>query len=158
MDTKQSKELIERMVAIEEALVQQISSGVQFSKNGRQDSALTRVQLRIIRDLRLMDHPTLSALEALLGTSKSSLSITLSKLEKRGYIRVEKDPQDGRIVYWYPTEQGQQEADRLETCLTNRFMEMFQSWDEQTQHHFCQGVSELYLVMQRIEEDRRTKK
>ena len=69
MDTKQSKELIERMVAIEEALVQQISSGVQFSKNGRQDSALTRVQLRIIRDLRLMDHPTLSALEALFGTS-----------------------------------------------------------------------------------------
>ena len=78
-----------------------------FNINGKNNEGLTLHQFRIISAIFYAKMNTISQMENIFGISKSSLSITIKKLEKEGYIVKKSGVEyDGRKVFIEVTEKG----------------------------------------------------
>lgn len=102
----------------------------EFDVNGKKD-ALTHNQFIIIYNINLIGRCTLTDIENLVPTSKSSLSIALSKLEKQGYIeRTYPGPnEDRRLVYFEITEKAKQEIEKNLKIILSKYDIFYEKLD-----------------------------
>lgn len=79
-----------------------------FNINGKGDNNLTLQQFIILMLIHKMDITSVSQMACLLNLSKSSLSLTLSKMEKEDLLQKTPAPKgdDGRKVYLCVTQKG----------------------------------------------------
>lgn len=79
-----------------------------FNINGKSNIDLTIQQFIILMLIHKMDINSVSQIAYLLNLSKSSISLTLSKMEKEDLLQKVPAPKgdDGRKVYLYITEKG----------------------------------------------------
>lgn len=151
-------DLAQKLMEFQDMVLRHIgqSAGQCLGKNGKQDCPLTRVQLRIIKTLSLLEKPTLVQMEKILATSKSSLSITLSRLEEKGYVRRQQDAQNGRLVYWYPTEKGAKLQQETEQEMMHLFAVHHEAMEPEVKLHIKEGIEQFYLAYQCANQTRRT--
>ena len=152
METKENLEegldLARKLSEFQDMVLRAIgqSAGQCLGKNGKQENQLTRVQLRILKTLLVLEEPTLVNMEKILATSKSSLSITLSRLEEKGYVRRMQDAHNGRLVYWYATPKGEQEQRRMEKERMYLFALQYEAMEPQVKQHIKEGIEQFYLA------------
>lgn len=79
-----------------------------FNVNGKGGCEITLRQFQILTLIHNLEINTLTQITEYLNISKSSMSLTISKLEQDGYIRKEQAAQsdDGRRIYFFVTEKG----------------------------------------------------
>ena len=110
---------------------------------------LTMSQLHLLFFLHMNPEiRTLSALSSELFTSKGSLSLMLSKLERNGYLRKNAPAKedDGRKVYLSLTER----AEEVLKVIEKRFMEstsaIFDQMDDKAKNRFYDKLMELQQI------------
>ena len=82
----------------------------KFNVNGKGQFEISMRQFQILLALRLNSIDSISGLEQLFNISKSSLSLTISKMEKSGFIHKEQlpDDKDKRTVHLKITSKGEE--------------------------------------------------
>ncbi|MFN4151956.1 MAG: MarR family winged helix-turn-helix transcriptional regulator, partial [Candidatus Sericytochromatia bacterium] len=74
-------------------------------KNNRNDN-LSFLQVKILTIIKNNENTTVSHITETLKMSKSTISISISNLEKKGYISKEKNRADFRVVNLFLTDKG----------------------------------------------------
>lgn len=97
--------------------------------------------------------PTVSELAERLGTSHQNVKQVALRLEKKGFLRIEKDRQDSRSLRLCPTERIEAYAARRE-AQNNDFIErLFQEFDKETLHALRRSLDRLYRSLGELKKE-----
>ncbi|MBS4960948.1 MAG: winged helix DNA-binding protein, partial [Clostridiales bacterium] len=91
---------------------------------------------------------TVSGLEQLIHISKSSLSLTITKMEKSGYLTKDhtEEETDGRIVHLRLTDKGKKVLNDMNNYYHQIFSEFYYSLDSKRKKNLVTGIEKLNLV------------
>ncbi len=119
-----------------------------FNINGKGNSNLTLQQFIILMLVHRVDIKSVSQMACLLNLSKSSLSLTLSKMEKEGLLQKMPPPKgdDGRKVYLCVTQKGISALKESEQ-KTLQFVEYCDSLSQQQREDLQIGIEKLSGVL-----------
>lgn len=106
-----------------------------FNVNGKtKEGALTIRQFHVLMFIKGAQIHTLSEIAKWFSTSKSSMSIMLSKLEKLGYLtRKQEAGMDGRKAFFHLTQKGEEAVAEAEENVLETIAACFSQLDAQTQ-------------------------
>lgn len=109
------------------------------------DLDYSMLEMRIIGEIGRNIGITANELTKCLNINKSYLSRILSKLEKAGYLKREKDAQDSRIFHLYLNDQGLELNQYVEAQSDQKVIDLLTPLPEK-------DISELKAAMKKIEE------
>lgn len=120
----------------------------QFDKNGKSDYELTKRKYTLLFLMQKFNLSTISELEMMTCISKSSLSLTLSKLVKEGYITKEepRSSEDGRNVFFYITPKGVEAYNRTCEDLEKMFANFYYCLTPKQKLDLSDGIEKLNKV------------
>lgn len=147
---KESEELAEKLFEFNLKLSNWDSStySKEFNRNGKGKYCLSVRQFHILFITYKFGFSTVSQYQNIMNISKSSLSLTVSKLVEEGYLRREQpqEDDDGRKVYIYITDKGKAAADEVLERIMDLFCRFYDSLDEQKQEDLKIGIEKLNHV------------
>lgn len=112
-----------------------------FNINGKNKNGITMHQFNILSKIYYAQINTISSLENVFGISKSSLSITVKKLENDGYILKKNGiDEDDRKVYLEVTDKGIEEIKIKEKIMYELFKNFFNSLSEENKENLQDGI------------------
>ena len=119
-----------------------------FNINGKSNIDLTIQQFIILMLIHKMDINSVSQIAYLLNLSKSSISLTLSKMEKEDLLQKVPAPKgdDGRKVYLYITEKGISALEEREQKTLQFFTKYCESLSNEKREDLEQGIEKLSHV------------
>lgn len=120
----------------------------EFNVNGKGINRLTSRQFDILLVLYKQGYSTVSQFENMINISKSSISLTLAKLVKEGYLRREQPEGmgDGRKVYFYITEKGMQVVEEVRERVIEMFCDFYESLNQVQKKDLKIGIEKLKSV------------
>lgn len=109
---------------------------------------ITAAKLRILMAISAFDLNTLPALSCFLLTSKSSLSITITKMVKEGYLRKEMPAigEDGRKIYFHITALGIELLHSIEKKSISALSEFCRELDDSEAKQLETGLHQLSQI------------
>jgi len=111
METYDVNEIIKKMLLSHSAMVRLVAKAMEHDEDGgKKNCSLTKAQFNLLQLIHSLEKTTVSTLVAATGISKSSISLTLTKMENDGFVkRVPADENDDkRKVYIVLTEKGRE--------------------------------------------------
>ncbi|WP_313528615.1 MarR family winged helix-turn-helix transcriptional regulator [Anaerotignum sp.] len=115
-----------------------------FSTNGKgEEEKLTVQQFHILLHIRDFGLNTVSDISDFFCLSKSSISLSISKLVVKGYLKKESPIKgdDGRKIYFYLTEKGNEAVIATENALMDAAGCYFDSFDNETRNILCNHLT-----------------
>lgn len=114
----------------------------EFNINGKGNHDITTRQFSILFLVSKMGLSTITNVEEAFNISKSSLSLTVSKLVEEGYLRKErpKEDDDKRKTYFMITDKGQKSLDEVTERIIEMFNAFYLSLDLQQMDNLKQGI------------------
>lgn len=127
-----------------------------FNINGKGNSPITLRQFHLLLMLHELKVDTLSQLADFFQLSKSSLSLTISKLVKEGYIRKEHpdSTDDGRKMYFYATPKGIEALEYVKNQIVETLSSYYEQLDEEKKEDLKIGLDRLGNVYSVNEEEK----
>ena len=121
----------------------------KFNINGKNNCEISMRQFQILMALHKLDADSMSELEDMFKVSKSSLSLTISKMEKSGLIYKEHNPndKDKRTMHIKLTETGVELIEKFNDTIYNVFSDFYNSLDTSRQNDFKDGIRLLKNVI-----------
>lgn len=123
-------ELVKKVFSVQAAFIKLMATSVKKKSHNDDDvMGLTSVQFKLLCSIRSVEKMTVTDLADLSQTSKSSISLTLTKLEKDGFIKripAETDD-DKRKVYITLTEKGISATQKAQENFIRHFWEFYNS-------------------------------
>ena len=123
-------ELVKKVFSVQAAFIKLMATSVKKKSHNDDDvMGLTSVQFKLLCGIRSVEKMTVTDLADLSQTSKSSISLTLTKLEKDGFIKripAETDD-DKRRVYMTLTEKGISATQKAQENFIRHFWEFYNS-------------------------------
>ena len=122
----------------------------KFNVNGKGQFEISMRQFQILLALRLNSIDSISGLEQLFNISKSSLSLTISKMEKSGFIHKEQlpDDKDKRIVHLKITSKGEEITKKFDEIIYQSFTDFYKTLNEKQKENLKIGVNSLIKVFE----------
>ena len=122
----------------------------KFNVNGKGQFELSMRQFQILLALRLNSIDSISGLEQLFNISKSSLSLTISKMEKSGFIHKEQlpDDKDKRTVHLKITSKGEEITKKFDEIICQSFTDFYKTLNEKQKENLKIGVNSLIKVFE----------
>ena len=122
----------------------------KFNVNGKGQFEISMRQFQILLALRLNSIDSISGLEQLFNISKSSLSLTISKLEKSGFIHKEQlpDDKDKRTVHLKITSKGEEITKKFDEIICQSFTDFYKTLNENQKENLKIGVNSLVKVFE----------
>lgn len=119
-----------------------------FDVNGKKTDTLTRTQMEILKIIESVQNVTISQLGKIMHISKSSLSITVSRMEAYGYVTRYKDngEVDGRKIFLSITEKGKSALSSISKKMLEGFALYFKSMREEDKENLKNGIDCFYKV------------
>lgn len=98
-----------------------------------------------IKDIKIY---TVSEMAKLMNLNKSTLSIIINKMVKKGYINKHypENSQDKRKIYFYPSKLGVEKLEQLKKANIEEFKYMYSSFSDKQKENFEIGVEFLKKV------------
>ncbi|HNV34826.1 MAG TPA: MarR family transcriptional regulator [Bacillota bacterium] len=87
--------------------------------------------------------PTLTEVAAIIGSSRQNVKKMAVALEKAGFVNLEKDENDARILRINPTDMCWEHIKKREKREIEFLERLFTGFDIQTLDGLCKGISEL---------------
>jgi DNA-binding MarR family transcriptional regulator len=112
---------------------------------------LTMMQARILTEIKDCGHHTVGSLGSVIGIASGNTSSMCKKLEKAGFIKRIRDPEDERFVKLALTDFGEQTLQKIENTLDEKYGDFLRSNSEQ----FCAiaiGMSKLCSFIKEMSE------
>ncbi len=125
----------------------------KFNINGKGDFELTERQFEILVTLKLLNNGTISDLEERLHVTSSSLSTTISKMVKLGYIErsFPQDEEDRRKTYLHITEKGINIIDDVHKKIIQAIDCFYETLKDDQKRSFSEGVDKLVQIFDDID-------
>ena len=122
----------------------------KFNVNGKGQFEISMRQFQILLALRLNSIDSISGLEQLFNISKSSLSLTISKMEKSGFIHKEQlpDDKDKRTVHLKITSKGEEITKKFDEIICQSFTDFYKTLNENQKENLKIGVNSLIKVFE----------
>lgn len=122
----------------------------KFNVNGKGQFEISMRQFQILLALRLDNTDSISGLEQLFNISKSSLSLTISKMEKAGLILKEQlpDDKDRRMVHLRITSKGEEITKKFDEIICESFTDFYETLNEKQKENLKIGVNSLVKVFE----------
>lgn len=122
----------------------------KFNVNGKGQFEISMRQFQILLALRLNSIDSISGLEQLFNISKSSLSLTISKMEKSGFIHKEQlpDDKDKRTVHLKITSKGEEITKKFDEIICQSFTDFYKTLNENQKENLKIGVNSLVKVFE----------
>ena len=122
----------------------------KFNVNGKGQFEISMRQFQILLALRLNSIDSISGLEQLFNISKSSLSLTISKMEKSGFIHKEQfpDDKDKRTVHLKITSKGEEITKMFDEIICQSFTDFYKTLNEKQKENLKIGVNSLIKVFE----------
>ena len=122
----------------------------KFNVNGKGQFEISMRQFQILLALRLNSIDSISGLEQLFNISKSSLSLTISKMEKSGFIHKEQlpDDKDKRTVHLKITSKGEEIIKKFDEIICQSFTDFYKTLNENQKEILKIGVNSLVKVFE----------
>lgn len=122
----------------------------KFNVNGKGQFEISMRQFQILLALRLNSIDSISGLEQLFNISKSSLSLTISKMEKSGFIHKEQlpDDKDKRTVHLKITSKGEEITKKFDEIICQSFTDFYKTLNEKQKENLKIGVNSLVKVFE----------
>ncbi len=122
----------------------------KFNVNGKGQFEISMRQFQILLALRLNSIDSISGLEQLFNISKSSLSLTISKMEKSGLIHKEQlpDDKDKRMVHLKITSKGEEITKKFDEIICESFTDFYKTLNEKQKEYLKIGVNSLVKVFE----------
>ena len=122
----------------------------KFNVNGKGQFEISMRQFQILLALRLNSIDSISGLEQIFKISKSSLSLTISKMEKSGFIHKEQHPddKDKRIVHLKITSKGEEITKKFDEILYDAFTDFYKTLNENQKDYLKIGIDNLIKVFE----------
>lgn len=119
-----------------------------FDVNGKKVDTLTRTQAEILKVVESLERVTISQLGKIMHTSKSSISITVSRMEAYGYVTRYKDDDeaDGRKTFLCITEKGKTALNEISKKLLEGFAVYYKSMKEEDKESLKNGIDSFYKI------------
>lgn len=119
-----------------------------FDVNGKKTDTLTRTQTEILKIVESLERVTVSQLGKTMHTSKSSISITISRMEDYGYITRFKDDDeaDGRKTFLCITEKGKTALNEISKKMLEGFVIYYKSMKEEDKESLKNGIDSFYKI------------
>lgn len=119
-----------------------------FNINGKSKYSLTMRQYHLLMIIHSLNNCTISEIETLLSISKSSLSLTITKLAKEGYLRKEchRWKGDGRKVYLFVSNKGLEALEESSERILHIFVAFYDSLSQEKQDDLRTGIEKLSNV------------
>ncbi|MDD3571118.1 MAG: MarR family transcriptional regulator [Lachnospiraceae bacterium] len=119
-----------------------------FDVNGKKTDTLTRTQTEILKVVESIGRVTVSQLGKIMHTSKSSISITVSRMENYGYITRYKDDDesDGRKTFLCITEKGKIALMEISNKMLECFAVYYKSMKEEDKESLKKGIDSFYKI------------
>lgn len=113
-----------------------------------ENSSLTKNQFHLLVCIEKYKYNTISKLENFLNSSGSTISITISKLVKNGYVvkQYPLDNGDRRIVYINLTEKGRKAIKKMDKNLKNIFFNYVSDISEENRDYIEEGLDLLIMA------------
>lgn len=120
----------------------------QFNKNGKSRHSLSIRQFHILIITYKFGFSTVSQYQNIMDISKSSLSLTVSKLVEQGYLCREfpQENDDGRKVYIKITQKGIDAVNEASDRVIEMFCKFYDSLDEVKKCDLKIGIEKLNNV------------
>lgn len=112
---------------------------------------ITIRQLQMIHIIRDDGINTISGIAKELNLSKSSTSLTISKLVKNGLLekRSPDEDDDGRKAYFFLTQEGETEAARMESDLVEMIGRAFRDLSQEDTKKICDHLDAIISLLNR---------
>lgn len=101
--------------------------------------------------VRLGDGRTPAELASAFQVTRATMSHTLALLDRRGFVRVAANPEDGRSKQVYLTDEGRRFRDDAIGAVEAMVGEVF---DAQTREHLAKALPHLGAIRKRLDENR----
>lgn len=122
------------------ALVQVLSDAARSVEN---KTGVTNAQLFLLQQIRDGREITVNELAALAMTSQSTVSIVLSRLERKGLVKRARSPADGRRVILALTSVGKQLLRRAPEPATSEVIHALRRLKREEMRSVCRGLRAL---------------
>lgn len=115
-----------------------------------EEMQLTRNQCHLLVSIEKHKYNTVSKLEKFLNSSGSTVSITVSKLVKGGYLMKEypSGDEDGRIVYIRVTPKGKEILKKMNEIMKKIFVEFVSTYDVISREKINKGLDMMISALQ----------
>lgn len=122
----------------------------KFNINGKGDFELTERQFEILITLKFLNNGTISDLEEKLHVTSSSLSTTISKMVKLGYIKrsYPKGHEDRRKTYLNITDKGINIIDDVHKRLIHAIDYFYETLKDDQKRFFSDGIDKLVKIFE----------
>lgn len=126
-----------------------------FNINGKNNFSLTVRQFHILAVIHGWGVTTVSEMVEFTGISKSSLSLTITKLQKGGYVIKEchRSKDDGRKVYLSITPKGLEAVREANKRFMQSFYVFYKSLSDEKREDLKEGINKLNNVFMVKEEE-----
>ena len=122
----------------------------EFNINGKGKKELTMRKFATLWIMYYLGITTISEMEEIVNTSKSSLSTVISRLEADGYLLKTPPPEgdDGRKVYLVITEKGKRAVKESYKKLREGVVVFYESLEGNRQRELEEGIDKLMNVFE----------
>lgn len=117
------------------------------SKQLNKNFGLTSPQLLLMRTIQSSPKMTLRQLSNNSNMSQATATSILDRLEKRGFIKRERDIKDKRKVHAVITTAGEQVLEQAPQLLQDNFIEQFQALDQWEQTQILSSLQRVSRMM-----------
>lgn len=119
-----------------------------FDINGKKPDILTRTQMELLKIIDSIEKVTISQLGKIMCVSKSSISITVSRMEAYGYVNRYKngDETDGRKTFLGITKKGKIALENIEKEMLQGFEKYYKSMSEEDKENLKNGIDCFYKI------------
>lgn len=131
---------------------------IQFIfKNATKDIDITYPQFMLMKILQSKQPMTVGGLVKLVGIDQGNCSNMCKKLEKKGWVSRQRNPQDERVVLLSLTDQGQDIVDRIHAygrLKSQRVFDLLSDDEiEQTMQGVCMLIESFKQIIYQKEEE-----
>ena len=122
----------------------------KFNINGKGQFEISMRQFQILIALRHGDIDNISGFEELFNISKSSLSLTITKMEKSGLLYKTQLPndKDKRTVHLRLTSKGEEITKKFDEIICEAFTDFYKTLNEKQKENLKIGINSLNKVFE----------
>lgn len=162
MANKREEEIMKKFFVAHSSIIKMLDSifDGNYEENGKDYKKLTRVQFNLLYIIKSMQKATVSDLVNATAKSKSSISITLTKLEKDGFIKrlSAYECKDRRKVYVELTAQGETALEEASITFQEKCKQYYKNLSSTKKKIFENLVDNVYSLCIENKEDNSNEK
>ena len=148
MPVDESRNLADKLFFISDAILRWNSKNMAgcYNVNGKRPDSLTKTQRLFITIISALENATVSDIEEITGISKSSISITVSRMVEEGLL-VRYKGNDGRKLYLKTTEKAVTALNSIREYMSEKFQRHYNSLNEKQKEYLKLSVENGYLFI-----------